>query len=46
LFDRIKELIIDMLDLGFTVSDTDLIVDVRDDYCNSELMDQLLLFLV
>jgi len=27
-----KELIIDLLDLWFKVSDTDLIVDIRDDY--------------
>jgi len=40
-----RELSIDLLDLWITVSDTDLIDDVRDDYCDSELMDQLLLFL-
>jgi len=39
-----RERIIDLLELWFTVSDTDLIVDVRDDYCDPELMDQLLLY--
>ena len=32
MFNKIRELIINLLDLWFTVSDTDLIVDVRDDY--------------
>jgi len=36
-----RELIIDLLDLWFTVSDTDLVIDDRDGYWDSYLMDQL-----
>jgi len=36
-----RELMIDLLDLWFTVADADLVVDVRDEYWDSRLMDQL-----